>query len=245
MVVDGGIDLSKKPMWIEGPHIYKRNGKYYLMAAEGGTSVNHSEVILRADRVDGPYTPAPPEANPILTQRDLPADRPNPVSAAGHADIVELPGGGFAAIFLATRPYDYAKDYYNIGRETFLLPVDWSGEWPVILGKGLPIPLVAQAPLPAAPRRRADDRQLHGARGIRPRRPRPRMDDDARRAATRSIAASWCWRRGATGSATSASPRSSRGASSTTRRRPRPSSTSRPARARWPASPRCRTTTIS
>jgi alpha-N-arabinofuranosidase len=60
MVVDGGIDPSKKPIWIEGPHIYKRSGKYYLMAAEGGTSVNHSEVILRADRVDGPYTPRRP-----------------------------------------------------------------------------------------------------------------------------------------------------------------------------------------
>jgi alpha-N-arabinofuranosidase len=148
MIVDGGIDLSRKPVWIEGPHIYKRNGKYYLSAAEGGTSVNHSQVILRADRVDGPYVPAPGAANPILTQRDLPADRPNPVSAAGHADIVDLPGGGFAALFLATRPYDYGKDFYNLGRETFLLPVDWSGEWPVILGKGLPVPLVGQAPLP-------------------------------------------------------------------------------------------------
>jgi alpha-N-arabinofuranosidase len=148
MIVDGGIDLSQKPVWIEGPHIYKRNGKYYLSAAEGGTSVNHSQVILRADRVDGPYTPAPPGVNPILTQRDLPADRPNPISAAGHADIVELPGGGFAATFLATRPYDYDKDLYNIGRETFLLPVDWSGEWPVILERGLPIPLVAPTFLP-------------------------------------------------------------------------------------------------
>jgi xylan 1,4-beta-xylosidase len=151
MIVDGGIDLSKKPVWIEGPHIYKRNGRYYLSAAEGGTSVNHSQVILRANRVDGPYTPAPPSANPILTQRDLPADRANPVSAAGHADIVELPGGGFAATFLATRPYDYDNDYYNIGRETFMLPVDWSGEWPVILGRGLPIPLVGEAPLPLQP----------------------------------------------------------------------------------------------
>lgn len=151
MVVDGGIDLSKKPIWIEGPHIYKRHGKYYLSAAEGGTSVNHSQVILRADRVDGPYTPAPPGVNPILTQRDLPADRPNPVSAAGHADIVELPEGGFAATFLATRPYDYDKDLYNIGRETFLLPVDWSGEWPVILRQGLPVPLVAPTFLPPVP----------------------------------------------------------------------------------------------
>ena len=148
MVVDGGIDPSKRPIWIEGPHIYKRGGKYYIMAAEGGTSVNHSEVILRADRVDGPYTPAPPEVNPILTQRDLAADRPNPVSAAGHADLVETPNG-WQAVFLGTRPYDYANDYYNTGRETFMLPVDWSGEWPIILRKGLPIPLVAPAPLPS------------------------------------------------------------------------------------------------
>jgi alpha-N-arabinofuranosidase len=151
MVVDGGIDLAKKPVWIEGPHIYKHDGKYYLSAAEGGTSVNHSQVILRAERVDGPYTPAPSGVNPILTQRDLPADRPDPVSAAGHADIVGLPGGGFAAIFLGTRPYDYGKDLYNIGRETFLLPVDWSGEWPVILERGLPVPLVAPAVLPPVP----------------------------------------------------------------------------------------------
>jgi alpha-N-arabinofuranosidase len=151
MVVDGGIDLAKKPIWIEGPHIYKHGSKYYLSAAEGGTSVNHSQVILRADRVDGPYAPAPAGVNPILTQRDLPADRPNPVSAAGHADMVELPGGGFAAIFLATRPYDYDKDLYNIGRETFLLPVDWSGEWPVILRQGLPVPLTAPALMPAVP----------------------------------------------------------------------------------------------
>ncbi len=151
MVVDGGIDLSKKPVWIEGPHIYKHNGKYYLSAAEGGTSVNHSQVILRADRVDGPYVPAPAGVNPILTQRDLPAGRPDPVSAAGHAEIVALPNGGFAATFLGTRPYDYEKDLYNIGRETFLLPVDWSGEWPIILAHGLPVPLVAPTFLPATP----------------------------------------------------------------------------------------------
>ncbi len=58
--MNGGIDLSKKPVWIEGPHIYKVGGKYYLCAAEGGTSVNHSQVILRAGQVDGPYVPAPP-----------------------------------------------------------------------------------------------------------------------------------------------------------------------------------------
>lgn len=150
MIVDGGVDLSKKPIWIEGPHILKKDGYYYLTAAEGGTSVNHSQVVFRADRVEGPYVPAPASVNPILTQRDLPADRPDPVSAAGHADIVDLPGGGWAAVFLATRPYE--KDFYNIGRETWLLPVSWpAGGWPQILAPGKAAPRVVARPLPAGP----------------------------------------------------------------------------------------------
>lgn len=129
LLVNGGVDISKKPVWIEGPHIYKKDGYYYLMAAEGGTSVNHSEVILRSEKVTGPYIPY--ENNPILTQRHLPNDRPNPVSATGHADLVQTQNGEWWAIFLATRPYD-TKDHYNIGRETFLAPVTWKDGWPII-----------------------------------------------------------------------------------------------------------------
>lgn len=129
ILVNGGVDLSTKPVWIEGPHIYKKGEYYYLMAAEGGTSVNHSEVILRSRQVTGPYIPY--AGNPILTQRHLPADRPYPVSATGHADLVETPNGEWWAIFLATRPYD-AQDHYNIGRETFLAPVRWVDGWPII-----------------------------------------------------------------------------------------------------------------
>lgn len=55
VIVDGGVDKSKHPVWIEGPHLYKIKGKYYLMAAEGGTSINHSEVIFTSDHVKGPY----------------------------------------------------------------------------------------------------------------------------------------------------------------------------------------------
>src|SRR5690606_28950328 len=106
-IVNGGIDLSAKPIWIEGPHIYKVDGKYYLSAAEGGTSVWHSQVVLVSDSIDGPY--APWGINPILTQRDLPANRTNPISAAGHADLVQLPNGDWWAVFLATRPY--AEDF--------------------------------------------------------------------------------------------------------------------------------------
>jgi alpha-N-arabinofuranosidase len=152
LIVNGGIDLSKKPVWIEGPHIYKVGGQYYLSAAEGGTSVNHSQVILRADTVDGPYVP-PPSVNPILTQRDLDPARPNPITSAGHADLVQMPNGKWAAVFLATRPY--RGNLYNIGRETYLLPVTWRDGWPVILDKGKTIPTslprIAGADRPSAP----------------------------------------------------------------------------------------------
>lgn len=128
LLVNGGVDLSKKPVWIEAPHILKRFGWYYLYAAEGGTSVNHSEVVLRSKNVWGPYIPY--EKNPILTQRDLPEDRKDPITSTGHAQFVEGPDGKTYAIFLAVRPYE--GDYYNTGRETFIAPVEWIDEWPVI-----------------------------------------------------------------------------------------------------------------
>jgi alpha-N-arabinofuranosidase len=127
-LVNGGVDITKKPVWIEGPHIMKRNGWYYLYAAEGGTSVNHSEVIFRSRSVSGPYVPY--ENNPILTQRGLPADRVHPVTSTGHAQFVDGPDGKTYAVFLAVRPYE--GDFYNTGRETFIAPVKWKDEWPVI-----------------------------------------------------------------------------------------------------------------
>ncbi|WP_374755881.1 glycoside hydrolase family 43 protein [Larkinella soli] len=127
-LVNGGVDLSKKPVWIEAPHILKRNGWYYLYAAEGGTSVNHTEVVFRSKDVWGPYVPY--ENNPILTQKGLPEDRKDPVTSAGHAQLVEGPDGKWYAIFLAVRPYE--GDYYNTGRETFIAPVEWKNDWPII-----------------------------------------------------------------------------------------------------------------
>lgn len=127
-LVNGGVDLSKKPVWIEGPHILKRNGWYILYAAEGGTSVNHSQVALRSRDVWGPYVPF--EGNPVLTQRGLPADRPNPITSAGHAQFIEGPDGNWYSIFLAVRPYE--GDFYNTGREMFIAPLTWVNDWPMI-----------------------------------------------------------------------------------------------------------------
>jgi alpha-N-arabinofuranosidase len=128
MLVNGGVDLSKKPVWIEGPHIMKRGDWYYLYAAEGGTSVNHSEVVFRSKSALGPFVPY--EQNPILTQRDLPPGRPDPITSAGHAQFVQGPDGKTYAIFLAVRPYE--GNFYNTGRETFIAPVTWKDDWPII-----------------------------------------------------------------------------------------------------------------
>ena len=142
IIVDGGVDISQKPIWIEAPHIYKRNGKYYLMCAEGGTGGWHSEVIFISDSPKGPYIPA--LSNPILTQRYFAKDRSNKVDWAGHADLVEGPDGKYYGVFLAIRPNK--EDRVNIGRETFILPVDWSGTFPIFENGLIPLRPKLQVP---------------------------------------------------------------------------------------------------
>lgn len=146
LLVDKGVHAADKPVWAEGPHIYKVGRYYYLTAAEGGTADRHSQTIYRADKVTGPYQSGP--NNPILTQRDLPEGRPWPVQATGHADFVQIADGSWWAVFLATRPY--AGQQTNLGRETFLLPVQWKDGWPLILPPGTAIaPTVKRPALPA------------------------------------------------------------------------------------------------
>jgi xylan 1,4-beta-xylosidase len=131
LLINGGVDLSKKPIWIEAPHIIRKDGLYYLIAAEGGTADQHSEVVFNSPSVFGPYTPY--KNNPILTQRHLNPSRKNPITCAGHADFVQTDSGEWWAVFLASRPYPpYREGFVNTGRETFLAPVKWIDGWPVI-----------------------------------------------------------------------------------------------------------------
>jgi alpha-N-arabinofuranosidase len=148
VIVDGGVDLSTQPIWIEGPHLFHVGDWYYLIAAEGGTEFFHSEVVFRSHDPFGPYEPGP--TNPILTQRTLDPARPFPVIATGHADFVQTPQGQWWAVFLGCRPYD--NTLYNTGRETFLHPVTWNEGWPLILDPAQPVPLALPAPeLPQGP----------------------------------------------------------------------------------------------
>lgn len=133
VILNGGINIDEKPVWIEGPHLYNINGKYFLMCAEGGTGPDHREVLLEGDNPKGPFKPC--RINPILTQKDLDPSRPDPVTCAGHADLVEDKDGRWWSVFLAVRPYS-ADGHDIMGRETFIHPVSWKGGQPVITEPG-------------------------------------------------------------------------------------------------------------
>lgn len=154
LVVDGGLKQPWDTDWIEGPHLYKVDGEYILSAAGGGTGYYHQQLAYKSASPLGPYTPNPD--NPILTQFGLPDSRPDPVTATGHADLIEDKNGKWWAVFLGTRPYDFEAHnvdpgHFHTGRETFLLPVNWRDGWPVILEKGGVLPYKVKRPdLPAA-----------------------------------------------------------------------------------------------
>ena len=104
---------------VEGPHMYKQYGKYYLMVAEGGTSHNHAVMIAASDKISGPFESNP--RNPILTSRHL--SNSNWVHSTGHADLVELNDGRWFMVSLGIR--NDVSGTSNMGRETHLMPVIW------------------------------------------------------------------------------------------------------------------------
>lgn len=133
VIIDGGVNIKEKPVWIEGPHLYNIDGRYFLMCAEGGTGADHREVIFESDSPKGPFRPC--RINPILTQKDLDPARPDAVTCTGHADLVEDKDGRWWAVFLGVRPYNAAGDDI-MGRETFIHPVSWKMGQPVITEPG-------------------------------------------------------------------------------------------------------------
>lgn len=123
IIWDGNRSHSK---WIEAPHIYKKDGWYYLMTAEGGTFCNHSVMMARSRTIDGDYEICP--RNPIVTHRHL--SLLNEISVVGHADIVTTQNGEWWMVLLGVRPY--RGFHYNLGRETFMIPIVWSEDgWPM------------------------------------------------------------------------------------------------------------------
>lgn len=103
----------------EGPHIYKRNGYYYLIVAEGGTSYEHCMTMLRAKNLTGPYELHP--QTPFITAKYNPE---NPLQKTGHGDIVETQNGEWYAVFLTGRPLTQLGRCI-LGRESAIEKVEW------------------------------------------------------------------------------------------------------------------------
>ena len=103
----------------EGPHLYRRNGYYYLLTAEGGTEYEHAVTLARSRDLLGPYELHP--ANPVLTSSGNPDLA---LQKSGHASLVETPGGEWYMPHLCGRPLPGTKKC-NLGRETALQKVEW------------------------------------------------------------------------------------------------------------------------
>jgi len=132
--------------WPEAPHLYKFDGLYYLMLAEGGTEYGHMETLFRSESPWGPYTPCP--TNPVLSHRDAVS---NPVQCTGHADIVDDGAGNLWAVFLGVRTLPGVL-LHNLGRETFLSPVVQDAAGWFSIGNGGIVGLEMEGPLPGEAR---------------------------------------------------------------------------------------------
>ncbi|KAI0105128.1 glycoside hydrolase family 43 protein [Nemania sp. FL0031] len=123
-----GTDLDL----VEGPHLYKRNGWYYLLTAEGGTGYGHACTLARSRDIWGSYTLHP--QNPILSSRDQPFAA---LQRAGHGDIVETPDGKTYLVHLTGRPTTQERRCV-LGRETAIQEAFWQDDWLYV--KNGPVP---------------------------------------------------------------------------------------------------------
>lgn len=126
VIWDGAMKIA---VWPEGPHLFKRNGIYYLIYAEGGTSDDHAICVARSNNLHEWFTGC--LKNPIFTHRML--GKKFPVQNVGHADIVTDTQGNYYAVMLASRMIAGPDNrmYSSLGRETFLAKIIWEDDWPV------------------------------------------------------------------------------------------------------------------
>jgi xylan 1,4-beta-xylosidase len=116
-LVTQGTDLGVT----EGPMVYKKDGYYYLLVAEGGTGPMHAATIMRSKSVDGPYEVDPDY--PLITTRTTPD---HPLQNAGHGSLVETQLGDWYMVFICSRPLPDGSGLSPLGRETSLQKVVWT-----------------------------------------------------------------------------------------------------------------------
>ena len=133
---------------VEGPHLYKRNGYYYLLTAEGGTQYEHAVTFARSRNIDGPY-----ELHPTKHLISSWGHPETPLQKAGHGSLVDTPNGEWYLAHLCGRPID--GRHCTLGRETALQKCAWKEDDWIYLEHGTILPL-AEAPAPNLPEAPAD-----------------------------------------------------------------------------------------
>lgn len=134
-----------KLQMVEGPHLYKRNGWYYVFAAEGGTFLTHAETVARSKTITGPYEEMP--GNPLVTSANNPRLT---LQSAGHASLVENKDGSWLLAHLCRRPLKNGRSI--LGRETAIQNIVWQDDWPRLAsGKNTPEDSFTPPDLPAQP----------------------------------------------------------------------------------------------
>ena len=146
----------------EGPHIYRKDGWYYLLISEGGTELAHKLTVARSRHIYGPYEANP--ANPVFTHCSLAAQDSN-IQGTGHGDLFQAADGSWWIVFLAYRRY--GGDFHHLGRETFLAPVTWEKGWPVVNG-GMPVAERMTVRMPAVPEKPQPDNRHYDFATIGP-----------------------------------------------------------------------------
>lgn len=156
----------------EAPHLYRRDGWYYLVTAEGGTSWEHTVTVARARRITGPYRPDP--KGPMLTS----AGRPDlALQKAGHGSLVETADDGWYLAHLTARPLEPLGPC-TLGRETALQRVEWSVDgWPRVTGAAGPGRPAVRVPAPGG-RARSAARERSQAREPSEQRPYEQHPDE-------------------------------------------------------------------
>jgi alpha-N-arabinofuranosidase len=150
---NGQLLSERKKIWNstggrypEAPHIYKKDGFYYLMAAEGGTEEAHMVTIARSHHIWGPYIDNP--ANPIATHVNH-TGMNNPIQGIGHGDMVQAHDQSWWMVLHGYRSVTGYPPHHILGRETCLVPVSWpKGGWPVVNGNGSVLPNMTHPTLP-------------------------------------------------------------------------------------------------
>jgi len=131
----------------EAPHLYKIDGYYYLLTAEGGTKFEHAATLARSKSITGPYELHP--HHPLLTSWHDPR---NPLQKCGHASIVHTQTNEWYLAHLTGRPIVPETDsvisqrgFCPLGRETAIQKLEWRHGWPYVVG-GKEGSLLVEAP---------------------------------------------------------------------------------------------------